>query len=505
MPKINAEQLAAACAAFDHKPLNAADDTPQERLKWLKSQPHTLAFEGKDYPASEIELDEAQPRKVFSIPSAVKAAGTNQPGADDEAVKARISAEVAAQVKAFGLQTVSGRPSVGDPNAVKARVMASPEQRMYADRIARKTAFFSNVDHAIMAKSWLGSLIANASGDYERGATEKRKFLELHDQICGKAYSTSSPTSGSALMPEAFVPDLIRNVTEAGVARKLAKVVPMTEAQLIFPRRTGGLTAYFPAENAASTASNATYDNVTLTAKTAVILAQASEQTLSDSGLPFLDITMQEMATTQAQLEDDCLLTGQGTAAYGGMVGFENTSHYAATQATAGSFGNSFVGGADSLSHTASDIAGAIATVPYYARANMAITCSHQMAGYIFNRLAVSTPGGLLMKELIGYGLVSSWQGIPIIENNSMSTVSNAGSTARGLGFTAGDQIDFFIGDFSRAALFGDRGQYEVAISRERYFDAYSVAIRSVARFHINVHSVGTSTTAGPVVAFYQT
>lgn len=502
MPKINAEQLAAACAAFDHKPLSAADDTPQERLKWLKSQPHTLAFEGKDYPASEVELDEAQPRKVFSIPSAVKAAGTNQTGADDEAIKARINAEVAAQVKAFGLQNVTGRPTVGDPNATKAKVMASPEQRMYADKIARKTAFFSNVDHAIMAKSWLGSLIANASGDYERGSNERKKFLELHEQICGKAYSTSSPTSGSALMPEAFVPDLIRNVTEAGVARKLAKVVPMTEAQLIFPRRTGGLTAYFPAENAASTASNATYDNVTLTAKTAVILAQASEQTLSDSGLPFLDITMQEMATTQAQLEDDCLLTGQGTAAHGGMVGFENTTNYAATAATAG---NTVVGGADSTAHTATDIATAIATVPYYARANMAITCSHQMAGYIFNRLAVSTPGGLLMKELIGYGLVSSWQGIPIIENNSMSQVAVASTTARGLGFTAGDQIDFLIGDFSRAALFGDRGQYEVAISRERYFDAYSVAIRSVARFHINVHSVGNSSTAGPVVAFYQT
>jgi HK97 family phage major capsid protein len=502
MPKINAEQLAAACVAFEHKPLNAAEDTPQERLKWLKTQPHTLAFEGKDYPASEIELDEASPRKTFSIPSAVKPKGEDRPGADDEAVKARITAEVAAQVKALGFQVVNGRPVPVDPNANRAKVLSSPEQREYKDRIARRQAFFENTEQAIMAKHWLGNLIANACGNFDRAADERKKFLELHETVCGKAYSTSSPTAGQALMPEAFVPDLIRNVTEAGVARKLARVVPMPEAQLIYPRRTGGLTAYFPAENVAATASNATYDNVTLTAKTAVILAQASEQTLADSGLPFVDITMQEMATTQAQLEDDCLLTGQGTSTYGGMVGFENTTNYAATAATAG---NQVTGATTADAHTAAQIALAIATVPYYARNGMVITCSHFQAANIFNRLSVSTPGGLLMKELIGYGLVQSWNGIPIIENNSMNVVNDAGATARGLGFTAGDQIDFLIGNFQRAAMFGDRGQYEVAISRERYFDAYAVAIRSVARFHINVHSIGTASTAGPVIAFMQT
>lgn len=488
-----ADVLAAA------KELGFTGDDPALALAHCATEGVTFEVEGKTFAAADCDLEaegEKKPRS-FSAKAAAK------PNADEpiQDILAKAKATVYDQLVKDGIlkRAGAGFKPVTPGSEIKVR---SLEERIYEDRIARKSAFFTNVDTAVLCKHWLNSMIAQAATQPETYNKEFTRFKELHERITGKAYTTTDAQSAAPLMPDAFIPDLIRNVTEAGVARRLCKVVPMTTGQAIFPRRTGGLSASFPAENSNATASTATYDNVTLNAKTAVIIAQASEQTLQDCGLGFVDITMQEMATTQAQLEDDCLLVGDGTATYGGMTGFESTSKYGAT-ATDG--GNIVVGGASADVHTATQIINAIARVPLYARKGMVITIQGNLKPVIFDRLAVSTPGGLTLQEIAGFGLVSAWMGVPIIENNSMSSVTDAGSTARGKGFTAGDQIDFLIGDFSRAALFGDRMAWEVSMSREVGFQSYSVYLRSVARFCTNVHGTGSSTAAGPVVAFYQT
>jgi HK97 family phage major capsid protein len=208
---------------------------------------------------------------------------------------------------------------------------------------------------------------------------------------------------------------------------------------------------------------------------------------------------MEEMAYSIAIAEDNAVLVGDGSATYGGMTGFERKYGVTATDG-----GYVVVGGADATAHTAAQLNTAIGRLPSYARKN-AVWCVHPtIKANVFDRLADSTPGGLTLGELTGFGLVQKWKGIPIIENQSMSSVLDANATNRA-GFTAGDQIDILLGDFSRAALFGERMQVQLETDMSVGFASYSIAFRGVVRHDVNVHSVGSSTAAGPVISFWQT
>jgi len=498
MPSMTKAQLADICKGQGY----AGDETPDAMKSWLKAEGfEPVDASGKVISIDQIEVTDAQSRKTFSIPASVAPVNAVDPkaakSADDEAWNALIEAKIADRMRRMGLQQVHGRPvPISETASVK-----SGEQRLYEDRIKHGQAFFSDYGAAAMCKHWLAAQVLPLTGRIEEAQAQTKQFMEMHEKVTGqKALTTLSPTTGSALVPDAFIPDLIRNVTDAGVARRLAKVVQMPAEEIYIPRRTGGLTGYFLGETATATQSTATYDNVSLRAKTYIILTLASEQMFQGSGLSIMDLTMEEMATAQAQAEDDCVLVGNGTSTYGHMTGFEYKYGL-----TAANTGKNVTGGADATAHTQTEIINAIARVPYYARRNMVITIHHNLKPIIFDRLSQSVPGGLTLSEVVGYGLVQKWLNIPIIENNSMSSVAVASTTNRPGGFTAGDQIDFLIGDFSRAALFGDRMAAEVSVSRERYFDQYAAGIRLVTRFHNVVHSVGDDTTAGPVVAFWQT
>lgn len=503
MHKKSLADLRALCAANGY---TGKDDAASMKA-WAVEQNFALVIDGSEVEIKDIEFADDKPRKVVSLPAqkSTEPAATKPEPVD---LDLKIKAAVSETLKGLNV----GQPT--RPGAAGGAVthVKSMEQRMYEDRIKQFSGksgksvgakpFFADYETALLFKSYFAQQYTGALGNYEAADQHRAKFLKLHEDIVGKAYSTTSVTGGAALMPELFVPDLIRNVNEAGIARKLAKVIQMPVGKVVIPRRTGGTSGAFQTENSAVTASNATYDNVTLDAETYISIAIASEQAISDAGLSIIDLTMQEFATEIAQKEDDCLLIGDGTATYGGMTGFESTSKYGTT-ATDG--GNVVVGGADATAHTHAQLCNAIARVPGYARKNMVITCTPTIKSTIFDRLATATAGGMTLTELVGFGLVDAYMNVPIIQNYSMSSVTDAGSTARGKGFTAGDQIDFLIGDFSRACLFGDRMAVEMSMSRERGFDAYSVYLRAVDRFDTVVHSVGTSSTAGPVVSFWQT
>jgi HK97 family phage major capsid protein len=64
------------------------------------------------------------------------------------------------------------------------------------------------------------------------------------------------------------------------------------------------------------------------------------------------------------------------------------------------------------------------------------------------------------------------------------------------------NKIGALFGDLSLAASFGDRRQTEVQISDSALnaFEQDELAIRGTERFDINVHDVGDSSAAGPVV-----
>ena len=57
------------------------------------------------------------------------------------------------------------------------------------------------------------------------------------------------------------------------------------------------------------------------------------------------------------------------------------------------------------------------------------------------------------------------------------------------------------FGDIAMAATFGDRRGMTVARSTEYKFAEDQIAIKATERFDINIHDIGDTTNAGPVVA----
>jgi HK97 family phage major capsid protein len=69
-------------------------------------------------------------------------------------------------------------------------------------------------------------------------------------------------TSGGALVPDELSRTIIELVEKYGVFRANADVVMMGSDSLTIPRRTGGLQAFYTAENTAGTESDPSWDNV---------------------------------------------------------------------------------------------------------------------------------------------------------------------------------------------------------------------------------------------------
>lgn len=441
-----------------------------------------------DFKALEIEAEQ----KSFTLPITPSAPVAPPLPPADESTK--LKAMVAEELKRLGV-VKPNRP--GAISETQIGSVKSAAERHYENQAKAGKTFFSDYGTALACKHWLGSKVGQWTQQGDVYQHEWKRFNEVA-QI--KAYDTTSSTGGSATVPDLFIPDLIRNVLEYGAARKVGKVIQMGESDVYMPRRTGGLTGTYPNENAAGTASNATYDNVTLHAKTFMVLAQASRQILQDTGIPLMEATMEEIALCVATQEDNAFFTGNGSATYAGMTGFEFKYGVSGD----GDAGFVVKGGASADAHTDAEVNKAFARLPQYARKRAVITCSPTISSAIFGRLAQSSPGGLTFAEIEGLGWVQKWRGVPIIENNSMSAVTDAAVTAR-TGFTAGDQIDFLLGDFSRAALIGERLGLEVEMDPSPGFTSNSVYIRGITRHDVNVHSVGSATAAGPVVSFWQT
>src|SRR6266404_3081351 len=123
-------------------------------------------------------------------------------------------------------------------------------------RYGRLTAFKDEKSAAI-AGAWFAGLNGN-----EKAA----RFAAENGAPVMKAAGESINSAGGALVPDVLMKTIIALREERGAFRRNAQIVPMASDNATTPRRTGGLTAYFPqSENTTITESQNVWDNVGLT------------------------------------------------------------------------------------------------------------------------------------------------------------------------------------------------------------------------------------------------
>lgn len=414
-------------------------------------------------------------------------------------IQTLVNAAVANATKGF-------TPGNGNPNRAIAvdTVTVTPIEELNFKSQARhiKSGY-------LQAKKFQTHLYANVFGNTpqmmnhpEVVAARKR----LAEDPIYKAYGSSTNAGGGALTFMEFVPDLIANVNQFGACRKLAKVFPMSQETAFYPVRQGIHALTYQQQNVAVTPSTSvTYSNVQLTAKTGTCIVQLSKQLVWDANISVVDDMFGEIARCIAYTEDLEFFTGAAQASYAGIRGYTNrfigggytgggTWTAVTHAATAAALGTT-----DSAT-TMAEVSAVLAKVPSYARQNMAITCTPQVAARIFMRLAAAQ-GGVTWTETQNYGYVMKFLGIPIVENNVMTAVDDAGSGT----------IKFLVGDFSKSAIIGDRMGVELDANDSVYWTSNGVGLKGTIRHDMVIHDVGDTASGGdnagrlgPVAAGYE-
>lgn len=307
----------------------------------------------------------------------------------------------------------------------------------------------------------------------------------LQRGISTKAQSEGVDSAGGFLVPEEMMRGIIDLREQYGVFRQEAQVVPMSRDTVNWPRRSGGVTAYFIGENQAVTESQATWDNVQLTAKKLGILTRFSTEIEEDAVISIADWLTNEMAYAFASKEDDCGFNGDGGSSFGGIVGL---SQKAISAACAGSAHTAATGHFLYGLLDMTDITSTMAILPNYALANAKFYMSQTCFAACFERL-IAAAGGNTTDTLNGV-IDYRFLGFPIriTQKLSLSALTITGT------------MMFAFGDLRLAAAMGDRRQVTVRRSNERFFDADQVGMMATERADIVCHDTGTATVAGPIV-----
>jgi len=304
----------------------------------------------------------------------------------------------------------------------------------------------------------------------------------------GASMSTVTNAAGGAAVPEAFNNSIINLVEDYGVFRRWSNYVPMSSETEVWPRVLSGQTVYFPAQNTAVTSSDLALDNISLTAKELACLTLVSRTLSEDSAVAMADLIASRAANAIANKEDSCGFLGDGTSTYGGIYGV--TTKIADGNHTAGvvtaATGNTAFSTLDMA-----DFEGMVGALPNFPGIRPAWFISKP--GYAASMARLSDSAGGNTRADIASGSPYEFLGYPVV----ITQVMNSTLTAQ----TSTASICLF-GDLRMTATMGYRRQMVFETdSGGKYFENRQTAMLMSERIDINVHDLGDTSNAGPMIA----
>jgi HK97 family phage major capsid protein len=134
-----------------------------------------------------------------------------------------------------------------------------------------------------------------------------------------KIMSSSVGSNGGYLVPTEFgtkIEEIRKNV---GLARKLARYVPMNTARKLMPILANDVVVYFPEEGGLKLPSDFSLGQVELNAKFLAGIAIVTNELIADSDYRMIDFFAERFAQAIAQREDQEMLVGTGVPFVGVM------------------------------------------------------------------------------------------------------------------------------------------------------------------------------------------
>jgi HK97 family phage major capsid protein len=446
-----------------------------------------------------VYLKESRDQKIALMDSILEATGADKPMNDqqramfdelDKEVKildSDIRRHIALEDAKAAADTQSSRPGrIEIVDAVDRQPKSIvPANQMRYSKLKAFTGENANED-AYKAGMWALATLWNRA--------DAQRWCKEHDvPMVHNAALESGNTTGGFLVPDQLERAIIDLRESYGLFRQLARIRPMSSDFMTIPRRAGGLTAYAIGEGADFTDSTKPWTAVNLTARKWGVLAKYSSEIAEDAIINIGDDLASEVAYAFAVAEDNAGFNGDGSATYHGITGVVTKF---TNQVSGGT--STFAGALDATSGhdlfseiDATDLTNLMAKLPLYAiqRPDCAWICSQPAWATVFQRLQAAA-GGNTKTDVAGR-MMDSYLGYPIFKSQAMPTSTG----------TLADKCMLLFGSPSAAMSMGTRRGVTLAVSADRYFESDQIAIRGTERFDINVHDIGDTVTAGPLVA----
>ena len=346
--------------------------------------------------------------------------------------------------------------------------------------LSRKLRAFENVDDAYAAGKWLqGYVFKNSSG-----SEEARSWCMEHG-VDSRAMGSTGANTGSPFVPDLLSSVVIRLVDQYSVYAANARNVPMQSDVVLFPRRTGGATAAWLSENAASSPADSASDQVTLTAKKVVASVVSANELINQDAPMVADWLAQELALSLSNAIETAAFNG--VVANAPLVDGLNLLMIAGSNATYAASLTITGSGLDTPEElTKAHFLGCVAKLPGYAKPNAKWYMSPYTYALSCMNLDLNQGGSIGLSA----GGSFSFLGYPVVLTDQCP--SSGDLTAKAV---------VLLADLSSSSLYGIRQGIEIAQSSDVNFLSDQTVIRAVARVGIKNHSVGSDTVAGPVQA----
>lgn len=300
------------------------------------------------------------------------------------------------------------------------------------------------------------------------------------------ALSEGVNTAGGALVPDVMSQAIIDLREQYGVFRQNSRVLPITSEGITIPRQSGHVTAAFVGEGVAITATDPTFNSVGLTAKKLACLTYLSSELDEDAIVSIVDLLTRDMAWAFALKEDQCGFTGDGTSTYGGITGL--TKRILESANTAGAV-DCATAGHDTLAEVDNtDLTTLMGKLPAFALPSAKFYCSAVAKALVFDRLK-AVAGGNTVQTLEGRP-IDTYLGYPIVVSQVLPT-------------STGDLNNLpmlFFGDLRMASTMAERRGIAIKRDDSIKFVEDQIALKATERIDINIHDLGDTSTAGPVV-----
>lgn len=284
----------------------------------------------------------------------------------------------------------------------------------------------------------------------------------------------------SAVVPTPLSSAIINLVKEYSVFPKLARNYPMTSNTLDIPRRGRHTTAYWTNEEASTTESQTSWNQVQLQANKLSGRTVFSREIVEDAVIDIMDFVVEDISSEMSKKIDEQGFNGTGSPFTGITTAIE---------ADSGLDSHVTISTINTLAEvTNTHLTTLMSGLPSYARRNAKWICSREAADQVFGRLKAA--GGGHTTQTLSGGLGDQYLGYEIVISDVMPYAADLDG-----------QVMLMFGDMSQSSAFSVRSGLDFIVDPYSKAQTGQIVITAHQRVALNNHSLGNDHDDSPVQA----